>query len=838
MHLFLRKFLGTGLVVGMAAFSLSARTAMTLGNLPLWFEATHGQTGASAQFSAHGADSEFLIGPTQAQFILRKADGSSASCTMNFVGVAASATISGNSELAGKVNDLLGNNPAQWQTCVPTFAQVRVEQLYPGISVVYYGTGRQLEYDFNLAAGVNPGVIALRFDGAEKISVNPQGELVISLPGGEIIQHQPVVYQNTGAARHEVSSSYKILDTRTASFALGSYDHSQPLVIDPVLSYSTYFGGNAGETALSVAVDANGFIYVAGKTFSTGFSNNIPWSTTNAYQTNFHGGTLTGDAFVAKFDNFGTNLVYLTYLGGSGEDGADGVAVDAQGNAYVGGYTSSTNFPTANINLGSGLSTNISGTYLSGFGYRTDAFIAELNTNGSGLLYSGLLGGTESDAVMGIAVDPNSGTAFITGYTYSTNFPCTANAFSKKLACPYSQYYNANAFVAEIAPGGTNLNYSTYFGGTNGGVGRIDSGQAIAFNNGIVFVTGYTSSTNFPITNAIPGYKFLNGSTNQINPASDAFVAAFSNASATNLALLYSTYLGGTNNDGANGIAADASGNAYVVGWSVSTNFPFQPATNLNFSTNLTSYVHTNTSGLFAIATNAFLTQIQWNGTTASIGYSAMFGGNGNDYATAVALAPDGNVFVTGNAGSTNFPIVNIATNSAGLTGTNSGSCDAFIIAFTNNASGIIYSSYLGGSGNDYAYGIAVDPVDGVYIVGQTLSTNFPTLNARQTFRNGTNDMFLAKISITPGDTPHLVIATQTGTTSSVHPKLASPSPSSSLTLQWRTFPPIYSLESSTNPLSAGSWIAVPQTPIFSNGSYNVIIPATNGSGFFRLHRQ
>ena len=834
MKLYSKSFLGGCIVIGLTTLGLSTQAAMNFGNLPLWFEANHGQADVNAGFTARGTDSEIAITPTQAQFVLCKSSGAATAYSMHLLGANPSATIHGSSELTGKINYLIGNNPGRWQSGVSTFAKIGVEQVYPGVNVVYYGTGRQLEYDFTLAAGVNPGVIALRFDGAEKISIDPQGALVVNLPGGEVIQHQPVIYQNIGTARREISGGYKMIDAQTVGFAVGNYDPSQPLVIDPILKLSSYFGGNADETALGVAVDGNGFIYVAGKTLSSSFSNNVPWPTGNAYQTNFHGGTLTGDAFVAKFDHNGTNLVYLTYLGGSGEDGADGVAVDAQGNAYVGGYTCSTDFPTTNIWPNSGLSTNISGTTIPGFGYPTDGFIAELNTNGSRLLYSGLLGGSQSDAVMGIAVDSSTGTAYVTGYTYSTNFPCTAKALSRKLSCPYSHFYNANAFVAKIAPGGTNLSYSSYLGGTN-----FDSGRAIAFNNGLVFVAGYTTSTNFPNTNAIIGNQFLNSSSTQTNiGASDAFVTVFTNTASTNLTLLYSTYLGGYNNDSANGIAADAAGNAYVVGWTASGNFPYQPATNLNFSTNLTSYVHTNLSGTVAYATNAFLTQIKWNGTNASIGYSAMFGGNASDIATAVAVAPDGNVFVTGDTTSTNFPVVNVATNSVGVLATNSGLSDVFVIAFTNSASKIIYSTYLGGMDNDYAYGIAVDPLDVVYLTGQTVSTNFPTVNARQPFRNGTSDTFLAKIAIAPSDAPRLVLTPHTGSTGSVQPRLTGSQPPSSLTLTWRTFPPVYTLESSANPSSAGSWVSVPGTATYSNGSYNVTIPATNGVQFFRLHQQ
>ena len=806
----------------MMTFGSSAQTTMTLGSLPLWFEASHAQTGDSTQFSARGADSEFLISPTQAQFTLRKSNGSTASCTMRFVGAEAAAVISGSSEQAGKVNYLLGNNPAKWQTGVPTFGQVRVEQIYPGVNVVYYGTGRQLEYDFNLAAGVNPDVIALRFDGADKIMVNPQGELVISLPGGEIIQHQPMVYQNTGEVRHEVSSGYKILDAHTAAFALGSYDHSQPLVIDPVLCYSTFLGGNYGETAWAVAINTNDLsIYVAGQTFSTQVTNNAPLSTSGAYQTNYRGGSLTGDAFIAKIDKTGTNLLYFTYLGGSGDDVVYGLAVDSQtGNAYVCGATDSTNFPCMNAIPGG---TNIHGIADAKLKiYPSDAIVAELSANGSNLIYSTYLGGENYEAAYGIAIDP-AGDAFVTGFTYSTNFPGTTNTFAYQphIGCTNNAFtYNFNAFITEIAAGGQTLKYSTYFGGT-----AADSGRAIAYNDNQLFVTGSTSSTNFPNTNAIPGYKSLNGSTNQLNTGSDAFVAAFTNndTSATNLVLLYSTFLGGTNNDGANGIAADASGNAYVVGWTVSTNFPYTNAL-ASFGTNSPSFVHTNVAG-FAFATNAFLTQIKWNGTTASIGFSAMFGGVGLDVANSVALDAAGNIYVVGSASSTNFPVT--ANNLLGsLRTTNSGGSDVFVTAFKSDGSALLYSTYLGGSADDFGYGIAVDAAGNAYVTGQTLSTNFPSFNARQTTLNGTNDAFLIKIL--PATPTPLLTAGLSGT---------------NVLVSWlpvgEESPALIGLITTTNLLTTNAWPFTTNSPVFTNnnGSYYYKFSPTNPAQFFRLRQ-
>jgi hypothetical protein len=386
--------------------------------------------------------------------------------------------------------------------------------------------------------------------------------------------------------------------------------------------------------------------------------------------------------------------------------------------------------------------------------------------------------------------------------------------------CSNTIYINANAFVAEVGAGGSSLNYSTFLGGTN-----FDVGRSIAFNNNRVFVAGYTYSTNFPNTNALPGFDHLNGSTNQnnYNFGSDAFVSAFSVAG-TNFNLLYSTYLGGSNYDGATGIAAAADGTAYVAGYTTSTNFPY---TTTNVAGLTTAYVLTNTTGVI-YATNGFLTQIKWDGSHPSIGYSTMFGGYGLDIANGVALDPQGNAYVVGSASSTNFPATtnNIsgylsATNRSQI---NRGYSDAFIIAFNTNASALLYSAYLGGQDQDFGNAIAVDPLGNAYLAGQTLSTDFPTVGARQTYRNGPNDMFIAKISQTL-QPPAPVLA--------ISPTTAG---SNSIRLAWQMFPANYELESASD-LGGGNWLAVPASPVYSNGWYQVTLPTTNNLEFFRLHQ-
>jgi len=733
------------------------QTAMDVTRLPLRFEAGHGQAGMTAPFAAHGPDSVFSVTETNAQFVLRKRSGESAAASIQFVGANATAQIAGEDEMPGKVNYLLGNDPAQWRSSVPVFARVRVANLYPGINVVYYGNGRQLEYDFDLAAGVDPKTIAIQFDGAEKISVDSQGELVVNLNGGEIIQHRPVVYQNIGLTSREISGGYKILDAHTAAFALGDYDHSQPLVIDPVLSYSTYFGGNNGTIINAVALDNDGSVYVAGETVSTLFTNvqtaftnkqNGITNVQNVFQPKFQGGSASGDAFVAKFASSGTNL-YFTYLGGSGDDAALGLAVDNAGHAFVTGYTDSANFPITNAPQ-----SQIAGSIDRANVYPVDAFVTELNTNGTALVYSTYLGGNQADVGNAICLDTNDN-AYVVGYTSSTNFPVGTNAWQSSLKCLNSML-NANAFLAEIAPGGgSKFKYASFFGGTN-----FDEATAVALNptDNSIFVAGYTDSTNFPTQYALQypstGVTNLNGSTNDLANY-DAFVLKFNPNFSS---LVYSTFLGGSNTDWANGIAVDNAGNAYVVGATCSTNFP-----STNFPSQLYSSVYTNLANLAAV-TNAFLSKIVWNANPpyTSNSYSAVFGGVGYDVAVGVGLDKAGDAYVVGSASSTNFPVT--TNNLVGLlTPTNSsvaGLSDLFITAFNPNGV-ILYSAYLGGSGDDFANAIAVDYSSGnAYVAGQTESVNFPTINAPQTALDGSVDGFLARI-LSTSFTVQLVVPSQ-----------------------------------------------------------------------------
>jgi len=822
-------------VVILCAFALvflqsSVQGASQLGSLPLWFDSAD-----ASQFTARAQGSEFVVSPDGVQFGLQKSGGQTARCTMRFVGAAAAPTIAGLDPLTGRINRLFGNDPSQWQVNLPAFSRVQLAEVYPGVSVVFYGNQKMLEYDFNLAAGKNPDQIGLRFDGVKKISIAKDGSLVLDLGSGKVVQHPPIAYQMIHGERREISASYKILDARTVGFAVGRYDPTVPLVIDPVLTYSSYFGGQYGETASVIAVNTNdGSIYIAGQTLSAQVSNNIPLATSSAYQKTYKGGKFTGDAFIVRFDSTGTNLIYATYLGGSNNDGVRGLAVNGAGCAIVAGYTDSPNFPTTNA-----LYPKIRSTLIPNLKtYAVDAFVTKLNPAGNALVYSTYLGGSSMDAAYGLALD-DAENVYVTGYTYSGNFPVTPNAFQSKKGFAITNgyaYFNCNAFISVLSANGSNLTYSTYLGGTN-----FDVGQAIALNSSRLFVGGYTYSTNFPKTNYLGGYKYLNGDsgTKKLNGASDAFVTAFQ-ISSTNLYPLYSTLLGGTNSDAAYGIAADAAGNAYVAGYTLSTNFPY---TTVGVPNLTPAYVHTNDfKKRPQIATNGFLTKILWNETSPAIGFSTMFGGRGVNVANGVTLDSAGNAYVIGSIGSTNLPVTPSLIESP-LSATNSSRkkngqylSDAAVLVFNQDATALLYGAYLGGWESDYGYAIAVDPDGNIYLAGQTLSENFPTVSPWKSVRTGTNDMFLAKISADGPPALTIAPAEVVSAPAGAETIPAAGQPVGSYKLKWKMFPPIYQLESATD-MTQPDWHAASQSPVYSNGWYELHLSGTNQAEFFRLKR-
>ncbi len=671
------------------------RATASYGKLPLHFESNQGQTDGRVKFLARGSGYGLFLTPTESVLVLRNpeahrqgkglARGEAATpkqshapqvLRMKLLGANPRPAIEGREELPGKSHYFIGNDPTKWRTAVPQYARVKYQDVYPGVSLTYYGNQGQLEYDFVVSPRGNPRRIRLGIEGAKQIHVDAGGDLVLNLPGGQVVHKAPVVYQEVDGARKTVEGRFVLRGRREVGFEVGAYDADRPLVLDPFLLYSTYLGGSSVEEGHGIAADRPGNAYVTGFTVSTNFPTANPLQAAN-------GGFY--DAFVARLDGAGSALVYSTYLGGLGDDRAGGIAVDALGNAYVTGFTASTNFPTANP-----LQAANGGSY--------DAFVAKLNSAGSALAYSTYLGGSSDDFGYGIAVDA-SGNAYVTGETGSTNFP-TANPLQA------ANGGNDDAFVAKVNAAGSGLAYSTYLGGSN-----IDFGLGIAVDaSGNASVTGSTSSANFPTANPLQAaYGGLG----------DAFVAK---VNAAGSALAYSTYLGGSNEDLGSAIAVDAPGNAYVTGYTVSTNFP----------------TANPLQAAFAGFQDGFVAKV--NAAGSALVYSTYLGGSLLDGGWGIAVDASGNAYVTGETNSVNFPTANPFQAVIG------GSYDAFVAKVNAAGWALVYSTYLGGAGNDEGYGIAVDAFGNAYVTGVTGSANFPTANPLQATPGGNTDAFVARI--------------------------------------------------------------------------------------------
>src|SRR5438876_1017497 len=436
-----------------ATAAREARVSETYGKLPLHFEANRGQTHEDVRFLARGPGYSLFLTPTGAALTLTKqvsparkpaAHGKSkprgpATGTvlrMTFAGANPDPRVTGLEELPGKANYFIGNDPAKWRTSVPTYAKVRYADLYPRIDLLYYGNQRQLEYDLVVRPGADPTRIVLDIQGAERLQVDAQGDLVLHTSVGPIRQRKPVIHQELDGVRKDIPGGYVLKGEHQVGFKVAAYDASQALVIDPVLSYSTYLGGSGaiGDYGAGIAVDASGNAYVTGGTSSSDFP-----TTAGAFQTTFGGDVFGGgDAFVTKLNPTGSALVYSTYLGGSGHEAGHGIAVDAAGNAYMTGYTSSTNVPTTPAAIQTTYSEG--GLYSGG-----DAFVTKLNAAGSALVYSTYLGGRGTDMGRAIALQyPN---VYVTGHTESYDFPTTTGAFQTM----HDAVSGTDVFVAKIA---------------------------------------------------------------------------------------------------------------------------------------------------------------------------------------------------------------------------------------------------------------------------------------------------------------------------------------------------------------------------------------------------
>jgi Bacterial Ig-like domain (group 3)/Beta-propeller repeat len=670
-----------------------AKVLASYGKLPLSFEANHGQSDGQVKFlSRTGGYTLFLTGDEAVLALRGTAKKPAPKGASGFGGATVSlkrypdtnpnrntnpnpatpqsmtggvlrmklrdanpaAKVSGLDELAGTSNYFIGNDPAKWRSGVPTYAKVKYEGIYSGIDLVYYGNQRLLEYDFIVAPGADPRRIAFDIRGAKRILRNAHGDLVFKMGEDEIRWRKPVAYQEKDGARQLVAAQYAITNRNRVGFEVAGYDARRPLYIDPVadtLIYSTYLGGNLHDVGFGIAVDSVGNAYVTGYTDSSNFPTMNPLQPAN---------DAGGDAFVAKIAPSGSALVYSTYLGGSGSDLGYGIAADSAGNAYVTGYTTSTNFPTMNPLQPA-----------NGGGY--DAFVVKLNSAGSALVYSTYLGGSGNDYGEGIAVD-SAGNAYLEGRTGSTNFP-TMNPWQA------ANGGGADAFVAKLNSAGSALVYSTYLGGSGNENNQFHGGIAVD-SAGSVYVTSDTTSSNFPTT---PGGLTICPHSCQYP---EPYVTKFN---PTGSALVYSTYLPGQIFDVGTGIAVDSAGDAYVVG---TTTYP------------------TN---------DGFLYKLNPTG-------SAFLGGGhfglSDSYGEGVAVDSSGSAYVTGKK---HFGV--------------------FIGKLTPSVQSFSFV-YLHGNSQEEGTHVAVDNSDHAYVTGYTDSTNFPTKNPLQPTFGGVEDAFVAKIDM------------------------------------------------------------------------------------------
>jgi hypothetical protein len=663
--------------------SVTAPAPVSL-SLPITFEPNAGQTDRLVRFLAHAPGGTFLFTPDQIVLALDPTGCAGADCAqavdhiprcatrgvqeaappppglvrLRWVDGLPTVALQGSVPLPGRAAYFTGNDPARWRAGLPTYAALSYLGLYPGIDLQFGGTGSRLKGTYTVAAGADPARIRWRYEGAADLRIDAAGDLQYRAgeAGTLVTEQAPTAWQERAGERVPVPVRYR-LDDEGAGFALGSYDPAQPLIIDPTIIYGTTVGGSGDDDGWAITLDRAGNTYVTGSTTSSDFP------AANGYQPGYGGGF--SDVFVIKLDAAGT-VVYATYLGGGGEDLGLGISVDEAGNIYLAGSTGSTDFPLAQA---------VQPQYGGG---NVDAFVTELNAAGTALIYSTYLGGNYDDCTVGIATD-GAGNLVTAGYTASTDFP-VVNALQPHNAGSW------DAFVTGLGTAGATLRYSTYLGGSDY---ELVSGFVVD-PAGNAYLTGETGSSDFPTHNAV-------------QPANagddDVFV---SKLSADGKTLIYSTYLGGSEEDENWGIALDGGRNAYISGTTESPDFPTRNALQPQYGGD----------------GDAFLTKL--NATGTALVYATYLGGDKADAGLGVAVDGTGSAILGGTTASATFPLV------AALQPKFGGGLDAFVARFDPTGTRLLYSTFLGGSGTEEGRGLVADAAGNVYLTGYTTSSDFP----------------------------------------------------------------------------------------------------------------
>jgi hypothetical protein len=669
--------------------------------VPLSFERNDGQAPAAVRYLARGRAMTLLLTADGPVLGLRGPAGQPpARLGFELVGGATSPRIEAAGSLTGRSNYFVGDDPSSWRPAVPHFRRVAYRDVYPGVDLVFYGNDGDLEYDFIVAAGADPGSIRMRFEGAREVRIDEDGDLVLELEHGRLVKRAPVIYQESGSGRQRLAGGY-VVDGPDVRFEVPAYDREATLVIDPVLVYSTFLGGSQLDFGFAIAIDGSGYAYVTGTTPSADFP-----TAGSPFDDGFNGGSPFGDAFVAKLSPDGQRLIWATYLGGAGDDQALAIAVDAGGNAHVTGRTGSTDFPTTpgafQPSFAGGSSMQFGG----------DAFVTKLNAAGSALLYSTYLGGAENDEGHDIALAPTGGTAYVVGGTLSAGFVTTAGVFQPGCAAPGCN----DGFITALSSTGARV-WASFLGGSGN-----DGANAVAVDTtGRLLVGGSTSSSNFPGTMFSFQEAFAGG-------GRDGFVAAVTSGGT---AVSWASYLGGTDDDGTesvDAVATDPSRNVYVTGETTATDFPTTPGA---FQT-----VYGG-PGPFG-GGDGFAARINAAGDT--LVYSTYLGGASVDSGEAIDVDGTGRAVVVGTTFSTDFPTV------VPIQAALAGQGDAFVSWVDTSGSSLIFSTFLGGGLSDRGNGVALDGAGNAFLTGGA-PAGFPTTpGAVQTINGGSSDAFVAKI--------------------------------------------------------------------------------------------
>ena len=655
-------------------------------NLPLAFVPNEGQTDPRVRYAACVGGASFWFTSTEVVLALPTARQGMA-LRLRFAGATPTPLIEGRQAGTGRVSYFHGKDPAKWQRGLPTYHELVYRELWPGIDMAVHGAEGRLKYEFVVRPGAAVDRIRLQYEGAERLALDGAGNLQVRTTAGTLTDERPTSFQLIDGRRMPVESRYRLGKRSSYGFAVGAYDRRYPVVIDPGVAYSTFLGGDETEGGYGIAVDSARSVYLTGETRSTNFP-----TTPGAFDVTL-GNPNLGDAFVTKLDATGS-LVYSTYLGGTFGDFGIGIAVDAAGNAVVAGMTSSSDFPTT------------AGAFDESPNGVDDVFVTKLNTTGSALVYSTFLGGIGFDWAFALAVDA-AGSAFVTGQTTSSDFPTTAGSFHP------SYIAGRDGFVTKLDPAGASLAYSTYFGGTGSVPFDATWPYGIAVDSaGSAYVSGHTDSPSFPLT--------AGAFDTSLDLGWDVFVTKFDAAGST---LIYSTLLGGSENDLSRGIAVDGAGQAYVTGFTQSSNFPTTPGA---FDTSLAG-------------NNAFITKL--NATGSALLYSTYLGGSASDFASRIAVDGAGSAYVTGYTVSADFP-----TTAGAFDTSLGGGEDGFVTKLDPSGSALLYSTFLGGSFGDDLYDIAVDGSGNAYLIGASVSPDFPTTPGAFDTSIGSRDAVFVKL--------------------------------------------------------------------------------------------